>query len=242
MKKTMTRRNFVTSGTAAACGLTLSASNSFSAPTSKSVSVTEEETIVLLPPQKEGGMPLFEALAKRKTNRAIRPEMLDLSTLSNLLWAADGVNREDGRRTAPTALNSQEILIFVMLAGGVYAYDPAAHQLKRVAKGSFRNLAGTQEYSHSVPVTFIYAADLSRSLASEETRATYAAVDCGFIGQNVYLFAAAMGLAAVFRGSIDRKGLADLLKLTASQFVLYAQSIGFPDEEKAQAAPIRLIH
>lgn len=120
-------------------------------------------------------------------------------------------------------------------------YDAAAHVLNRVVEGDFRSYAGTQEYTHCAPITVIYAADLNKSLAgSLEDKKMYATVDAGFIGQNVYLFAASRDLAVVFRGSIDRSGLAEILKLTASQMVLFAQSVGFMDEEKLNSAPIHL--
>ncbi len=243
MNRSINRRDFVATGSVIACGLgvsQVSASHCAEEERKTSIPVQEGEKIQLLTPQTEGGMPFFEALAKRKTTRVFKREMLDLQTLSNLLWAAAGINRPDGRRTAPTALNSQEIFIFVILPNGVYCYQPAENSLLRCAEGNFQNLAGNQNYAKEVPVTFVYVADLNRSNCSPETQESYARVDCGFIGQNVYLFAAAAGLASVFRGSIDHKALAKLFKLGEKQMVLYAQSIGYPDEEKVQAAPSML--
>jgi len=229
-----TRRNFVAAGTAAICGLSLASDSVQAQP------VVEGERIVLLPPLKDGGMPLLEALAKRKTTRSYSSRMLDAQTLSNLLWAAFGISREDGRRTAPSALNSQEIQIYVILKGGIYVYEPKTHVLERKLEGNFQKLAGTQSYAQNVPVSFVYVADLELSRTSPESSESYACVDCGFIGQNVYLFAAANGLSSAFRGSIDRKTIAETLKLKASQRVLYGQSIGYDDEEKVHAAPIQL--
>ncbi len=243
MKKSINRRRFVTAGSVLACGISVS-KTAVSLPNEKTgqtpIPIREGEKIQLLSPQTQGGTPFFEVLAKRKTTRVFKKEIPDLQTLSNLLWAADGINRPDGRRTAPSALNSQEISIFVILPNGVYRYQPAENALQRRAEGNFQDLAGTQSYAKEVPVTFVYVADLNRSNCPPESQEPYARVDCGFIGQNVYLFAAASGLASAFRGSIDRVALSKLFKLGERQIVLYAQSIGYPDEEKLQAAPSML--
>lgn len=230
----ITRRNFVTAGTAAVCGLALVSGSAQAQP------VVEGERIELPTPRKTGGMPLLDALSTRKTTRVYSSRMLDAQTLSSLLWAAFGISREDGRRTAPSALNSQEIQIYVILGGGIYVYEPKEHALERKLEGDFRKLAGTQSYAQSVPVSFVYVADLEKSLTSPESSESYACVDCGFIGQNVYLFAAANGLSSAFRGSIDRSAIAETLKLKASQRVLYGQSIGYTDDEILHTAPIQL--
>ncbi|MGN1274209.1 MAG: SagB/ThcOx family dehydrogenase [Thermoguttaceae bacterium] len=230
----ITRRNFVTAGTAAVCGLALVSGSAQAHP------VVEGERIELPTPRKTGGMPLLDALSTRKTTRVYSSRMLDAQTLSSLLWAAFGISREDGRRTAPSALNSQEIQIYVILEGGIYVYEPKEHALERKLEGDFRKLAGTQSYAQSVPVSFVYVADLEKSLTSPESSESYACVDCGFIGQNVYLFAAANGLSSAFRGSIDRSAIAETLKLKASQRVLYGQSIGYTDDEILHTAPIQL--
>lgn len=230
----ITRRNFVTAGTAAVCGLALVSGSAQAQP------VVEGERIELPTPRKTGGMPLLDALSTRKTTRVYSSRMLDAQTLSSLLWAAFGISREDGRRTAPSALNSQEIQIYVILEGGIYVYEPKEHALERKLAGDYRKLAGTQSYAQSVPVSFVYVADLEKSLTSPESSESYACVDCGFIGQNVYLFAAANGLSSAFRGSIDRSAIAETLKLKASQRVLYGQSIGYADDEILHTAPIQL--
>ena len=230
----LTRRNFVTGGTAAVCVLSMAAGSLQAKP------VVEGERIVLPTPKKTGGMPLLDTLSTRKTTRVYSSRMLDAQTLSSLLWAAFGISREDGRRTAPSALNSQEIQIYVILEGGIYVYEPKEHALERKLEGDFRKLAGTQSYAQSVPVSFVYVADLEKSLTSPESSESYACVDCGFIGQNVYLFAAANGLSSAFRGSIDRSAISETLKLKASQRVLYGQSIGYADDEILHTAPIQL--
>ncbi len=172
--------------------------------------------IELPKPETSGGMPLMEALAKRRTERRFSPEPLSAGELSNLLWAAAGVNRPDGRLTAPTALNRQEIVLYVQLADGVFRYDAAANKLIRISTEK-------AEIPGGAPVAIIMVADFNRQPARQ-----YALVDCGFIGQNVYLFAASNGLATVFRGSFDKESLTRVLKLDQKHEVLFVQVVGRP--------------
>ncbi|MDO4573669.1 MAG: SagB/ThcOx family dehydrogenase [Planctomycetia bacterium] len=190
------------------------------------------QDISLPQPVKTGGMPLLDALSKRASCREFSVRKPDLQTLSNLLWAACGINREDGRRTVPSALNMQETSVYVMLETGVYRYDETKNLLILVHAGDHRRLTGSQEYTHAVPVTLFFVADLDMlkiSNPAEEHKMAYANASAGFIGQNVYLFAAANGMAAVFRASIDREELAKCFRLSPSQRVLYAQSVGYPE-------------
>ena len=187
-------------------------------------SCADEGDIVLPEPVKTGGMPLMDALANRASCRNFSAREPDTQTLSDLLWAAWGINRPDGRRTAPSALNKQEITLYVILKSGVYIYDAEKHVLKLVTSGDHRDLAGTQDFTHSAPVTLVYAADFSRQVSPSDE---YAAAGAGFIGQNVYLFAAANGMATVFRASIDRDGIRKCFELTPSQRPLFAQSVGY---------------
>ncbi len=178
--------------------------------------------IQLKEPQTTGGMSLNEALKNRKTERNFSNEPLDEQLLSDLLWAANGVNRPDGKHTAPSAKNLQEISIYVIMPEGVYYYYPKyeGHFLKRIMKEDLRPIAG------NYPLTLVYVADLS-----QQTK-TNAACDCGFIGQNVYLFAAANGLNTVYRGAINTQAIGQKLGLKLGQEVLYGQSIGYPQGYK----------
>ncbi len=178
--------------------------------------------IALPKPQLTGGKSLMQALADRKTTREFSAEALSPQTLSNLLWAAFGVNREAMERggpgrTAPSAMNRQEIQLYVLLPEGAYLYEAVPHALKPVAAGDIRAKAGPA-YAANAAVTIVYVAN------SDEGSA---AVDSGFIGQNVYLFASAFGLNSVFRGS-GVAGLVEPLKLTGKQKPLYAQTVGYP--------------
>jgi SagB-type dehydrogenase family enzyme len=180
-------------------------------------------------PQTEGGKPLMQALKERRTTRSFAEQPLPPQVLSNLLWAAFGVNRPDGHRTAPSARNWQEIDVYVALAEGLYVYDARAHALKRVVAKDLRAAAGTQSHAREAPVTLVYVADERRmSSADEETRRTYAAADTGFIAQNVYLLCASEGLGSIVYASIDRDRFAQAAGLRPEQRITLAQSVGYP--------------
>jgi SagB-type dehydrogenase family enzyme len=189
----------------------------------------ELKPIALPPPRTEGGKPLMQTLNARKSTRAFGSEKLSPQTLADLLWAADGINRSDGRRTAPSANNRQEIDIYVAISDGVYVYDAKGNTLKPVAAGDLRAATGPQDFVRSVPVNLIYVADFERmGNTPEEEKIFYSAADAGFIGQNVYLYCASEGLDAVVRGTIDRPALAKALKLRPGQRILLAHSVGYP--------------
>jgi SagB-type dehydrogenase family enzyme len=184
---------------------------------------------VLPAPQTDGGKPLMQALKERRTTRSLAEQPLPAQVLSNLLWAAAGVNRPDGHRTAPSARNWQEIDVYVALADGLYRYDAPAHALRRVVAQDLRAVAGTQAHAREAPVTLVYVADERRmSGADAQTRRTYAAADTGFIAQNVYLFCASEGLGTVVYASIDRERFAQAAGLRPEQTVTLAQSVGWP--------------
>lgn len=186
-------------------------------------------SIALPPPEKQGGLPLMEALASRHSAREFARDALPLPVLSSLLWAAFGVNRADGGRTAPSALNAQEIDIFVALPAGAYRYDAAAHALQLVAGSDLRRVTGYQDFVDEAPLDLVYVADHARmGLVPAGQRASYAYFAAGAIAQNAYLFAANHGLATVIRAWIDRAAIADALGLTHDQEVLLSQTVGYP--------------
>jgi nitroreductase len=191
----------------------------------------ELSPITLPPPQTDGGVPLMQALKLRATSRAFAPGPLPPQTLSNLLWAAFGVNRPaQGMRTAPSAHNRQEIDVVVLLPTGAYVYDAKAHALQPLAPGDLRALGGTQDFVKDAPVTLVFVADASRMGDGADAR-EMAWADAGFVSQNVYLFCASEGLATGVRASIDRAALAKALALRDDQLVLLAQCVGFPRKE-----------
>ncbi len=183
----------------------------------------------LPPPRKEGGMPLFAALTLRRSTRAYAGRPLPQQMLSDLLWAANGVNRPDGGRTAPYWRHLMVIDLYVAAADGVWRYDPVAHALLAHMSDDIRAATGQQDFVGHAALDLVYVAHGERMAdVSPEERVLYASVDCGFIGQNVYLFCASQGLATVFRGSIDKPKLAEIMKLPGDEFVTFAQTVGFP--------------
>ena len=172
----------------------------------------------------------MEALKDRSSSRSFSTQKLPEQVLSSLLWAAAGVNRQgEGKRTAPSARNWQEIDVYVAMGEGLYLYDPKNHALIPVLSQDIRLLTGNQDFVKDAPVNLIYVADFSRmGNASEENKKLYSAADTGFISQYVYLFCASEGFATVVRGSIDRNALAKAMKLRSEQKIVLAQTIGYP--------------
>jgi SagB-type dehydrogenase family enzyme len=188
------------------------------------------QDISLPPPRMEGGKPLMQALKERQTTRAFSAKKLPLQVMSDLLWAAAGVNRpNDGKRTVPSAKNWQEIEVYAVTEDGAYLYDAKANRLTAVAKGDLRKLTSTQDFTAPAPLNLVYVADISKMKdAAPEDQALYSGADTGFISQNVYLFCASEGLATVVRASVDRKELAIALKLPAQKRITLAQTVGYP--------------
>ena len=188
--------------------------------------------IQLPEPQMDGGRPLMQVFRDRQSSRSYSPKMLPDQLLSNLLWAAFGINRPDkGLRTAPSAVNWQEIDIYVAMADGLYLFDAKEHTLKPVLAEDIRALTGTQAFVREAPVNLVFVADFSKMGRAEEAdKAFCSAADTGFISQNVYLYCASEGLATVVRGLVDREALASKMGLRPDQRIILAQSVGFPKE------------
>ena len=194
-------------------------------------SVAAQETISLVPPQMTGGMPIMEALAKRSTARAFDSRDLSDQQMSDLLWAAFGINRPDGKRTAPSARNYQETDIYVLLPQGVYIYDAEAHRLNRLMEGDIRELGGTQDFVKDAPVTLVLIADLTKiNQGGTGDKLQTAYIDAGYISQNIYLYCTSEGLATGARGLIDRPALGDKLNLKETQAIIIAHSVGYHRE------------
>ncbi|HUW62817.1 MAG TPA: nitroreductase family protein [Candidatus Bathyarchaeia archaeon] len=199
------------------------------------------QPIALPAPEKDGGKTVLAALWARKTTRALSKDPLPPQVLSNLLWAAFGVNREKAAfnkpgRTAASASNSQEIDLYVALPEGVYLYEAAPHRLGPVVAGDFRERAGRRGAA-SAPINIFYIVDTARydtgsgqpdrRIGDPEVQKSYYYTDTGLIAQNVYLFAASQGLAAWFH-NCDRENTPREFKLRPEQRVLFAQSVGYP--------------
>jgi SagB-type dehydrogenase family enzyme len=185
--------------------------------------------VALPAPQKTGGMNLFQALNQRKSTREFDTRKFTLETLSNLLWSAWGVNRADGRRTAPSASNRQEIDIYVAAADGTYLYEARQHRLQVITTDDVRAATGTQDFVKQAAVDLVFVADLAKmGNGTAESKAMISGADSGFISQNVYLYCASEGLATVVRASLDRAALAKALHLRADQQITLSQSVGWP--------------
>jgi nitroreductase len=185
------------------------------------------QPVALPAPQTGGGKPLMQALQERASRREFAPDPLPPQVLSNLLWAAWGINRPDhGGRTAPSPMNRQEMDVYVALPDGAYLYDAKNNCLQPVTGGDLRALTGLQPFVGSAPVNLVYVSRASGG--SAEDRATNGGIQAGLISQNVYLFCASEGLATVVRGMVNREPLSKALKLPADQKIILAQTVGYP--------------
>jgi SagB-type dehydrogenase family enzyme len=193
-------------------------------------SAEDIKPIKLPAPEMKGGMPLMEALKLRQTLREYSPEKLPPQIMSNLLWAAFGINRpETGKRTAPSAMNWQEIDVYVALEEGLYLYNAADNILEPVLAQDLRADTGPQPFVAGAPVNLVFVSDYSRmSRGTDEEKAAYTAANTGFISQNVYLYCASAGLATVVRGYVEKDALARKMGLREDQKVVFAQTVGYP--------------
>ena len=188
---------------------------------------------------------VFEALKNRKTSRSISSKKVPIQILSDILWAAQGVNRAQGPfgipgRTAGSASNSQKILVYVAVKEGIYLYEPGPHELTPIASGDNRALAigrGQRKMGAVAPVRLIYAVDLEKfksagfpepGLYDKEIQKSYYFVDTGLIAQNVYLAAASLGLVSWFH-NCDKAALTKVLNLKPYQKALFGHTIGFAE-------------
>ena len=221
MEEKISRRKFLKGSVATGAILSMS----------PHITIAEEtKSIQLLKPQIGSGNPLMQLLWKRKSSREFSPEPLPVEVLSNLLWAAFGINRPDGRRTAPTASNRQEIDIYVVMANGLYLYNVKANLLNPLLAEDIRGRTGRQPSVKEAAVNLIYIADYSKmsATASNEDKILLSAAATGLISENVYLYCASEGLATVVRANIDKPALASVMKLRPDQKIILAQSVGYP--------------
>lgn len=180
--------------------------------------------------KRSGGMPIRDAMSRRRSHRMFNSIPLAAQTLADLLWCGFGVNRPDeGGRTAPSARGWREIDIYVALADAAYCYDPVLNRLNFVAEGDIRSATGVQDFVPAAPLNLVYVADYSKMEGvSEAQRDVFAAADAAFVAQNIYLFCAAEGLSTVVRALIEHASLAKALKLNHNQRIVLAQSVGYP--------------
>lgn len=192
------------------------------------------QDISLPSPSRRGGKPLMEALDARGSAREFSERDLSLQQLSDLLWAAWGINREaDGKRTAPSSNNRQEMDVYVTLKTGLYLYDAKTNVLKQVHNRDIRALTGTQPFPGTAPVNLVFVADLAKRGLKEGQQVTDTDLlsswaNTGFMAQNVYLWCASEGMSCVIRAMIPRDKLAPEMSLKPLQRIILAQTVGFP--------------
>jgi hypothetical protein len=197
---------------------------------SGALAAAEPAPVKLPAPKTTGGMPLMQALAARHSEREFGAQAIAPQALSNLLWAAWGINRPDGHRTAPSASNRQEIEIYVTLPEGAYLWDAKTNTLNPVAEGDLRGATGSQPFAAAAALNLVLVADTSKAgrPAADPQQALNIGVDAGVIVENVYLFCASEGLVSVVRASVPKDALARHLKLRDTQLIVVAQSVGYP--------------
>jgi len=193
------------------------------------IAVGAQGVNVLPAPRKESGKPLMQALQLRRSTREFSQRPLPPQVLSDLLWAAYGVNRPSGDRTAPYWRHIMVIDVYAAMADGVWLYDPKQHALLPHLKTDIRAQTGLQDFVAMAPLNLVYVAHGERMTdVSPEERRLYGSVDAAFAGQNVYLLCASEGLATVFRGAVDHEKLDKAMRLENGQFVTFAQTVGYP--------------
>ncbi|MEN6319964.1 MAG: nitroreductase family protein [Syntrophaceae bacterium] len=234
MLKDMNRREFLIAS--AAAGIAIASTDI------TKVFAQELKPIQLLSPQLDGGRPLMQVLKDRKSWRLYTDEKIPLQVLSNMLWAASGINRpESGKRTAPSGANRQNIDIYVATADGAYFYNAKKNLLDPVLAEDIHSLSGSQfppafvpadrvPRLDKAPVNLIYVWDGSKKnkLLSDQENLCYAFVNTGYISQNVYLYCASEGLATVVRSWFDKSALEKKMKLRPEQYAILVQSVGYP--------------
>ena len=192
--------------------------------------------IKLPPPDMKGGKPLMQCLKDRKTDRSFSTKKLPVEVLSDLLWAACGINRPDsGKRTAPSAVNWQEVDVYAAMEEGLYIYNAKAHRLEPVLKSDLRKnttqlLQPSRSSVAGAPLQLIYVADYEKMsfLVNDEDKKLYSSADTGFISQNVYLYCASEGLATGVRGMVDKEALSKDMKLREKQKIILVQTVAYP--------------
>ena len=195
-----------------------------------SLSAQDSKTIVLNPPDLNRGLSVMKALSARASATEFDTAALKLQDLSDLLWAANGVNRpESGKRTAPSARNAQDIDVYVCMQKGIYLYNATRHALELIAEGDYRKLAaGSQDYVTKAPVICLLVSDVSRFPSGDDSqRMVWAAEDAGIVSQNISVFCASLGLSTRCRASMDKENLGAVLKLKDSQHLMLNNPVSY---------------
>jgi len=194
------------------------------------ISMTNAQEIKFPEPDREGGMPLMQTLNKRHTSRQFSSRELPVELMGNLFWAACGTTREK-YRTAPSAVNWQEVRAYAVTKDGIYLYHEQGHYLEKLIEGDFREFTGTQPFVKDAPLTIVLVADYTRmGNIGEEDRLKYSWADAAYISQNIYLFCTSENLNTGVRGLIDRELLSEKMQLDENHKIILAQCVGYPVE------------
>jgi len=186
------------------------------------------EPIKLSQPNIKSGKTIMECLQERRSVREFSAKDLSLEDISNLLWAANGINRADGRRTAPTARNCQEIDVYLINKDGAYLYVPVDDLLQPVYRGDLREAIGAgQNFVNAAPVILLIVGDIEKLGGDSERNKNLMWADGGIVSQNINIFCAGQNLATVTRAMMDEKVLREALKLKDSQYLLLNNPVGY---------------
>ncbi len=188
-----------------------------------------QDLIKLPEPNKTGGKPLMQALNERQSSRDFIDKDLTQQQISDLLWAAYGINRtETGKHTIPTSRNVQDMEVYIATKDGAFLYLPKENALQKITANDIREITGKQDFVKIAAINLVYVSDFSKSgTASDEIKTMTAATHCGFMGQNVYLYCASEGLISVFRAWIENSEIEKALNLPENKHVIYCQTVGY---------------
>ena len=194
-----------------------------------SIQAQELKVIKLNAPDKTRGSAVMKAFSDRQSGREYTNESLRPQDLSDLLWAANGINRADGKRTAPSCRDFRDVEVYVVLPEGTYLYDAQAHALNPLTAGDYRGaVAASQDFAKAAPVCIVLAADMTKYDNTSESSKLMAAIDVGIVCQNINVACAGLGLATVPRGSMDQATLKNVLKLSDMHLLLMNNPVGYP--------------
>ncbi len=186
------------------------------------------QDIQLPAPCKIGRMSVMEALSLRSSAREFKSEELPLQMLSDMLWAADGINRSNGKRTAATSHNTLDMDVYIALRSGIYYYNPTNYKLQLIKAGNYMAQTGSQDFVATAALNLIFVCNMSKlSASSDNEKYMLAGIHTGFISQNVYLYCASVGLNTVVRSTFPLSTLTTTMGLVSDQLIVLCQTVGF---------------
>ncbi|MDA3911980.1 MAG: SagB/ThcOx family dehydrogenase [Bacteroidales bacterium] len=190
--------------------------------------IAQDKMIELPKPEITGGMPIMDALNNRSSQREFSDKDLSMQEISNVLWAAWGINRKSGKHTAPSSRNKQEMDVYISIKKGVFLYIPEKNALQLIMDKDIRKETGGQDFVGKAPLNLIFVANYKKAESTSEEYKCTSGVNAGFMSQNVYLYCASKKLASVVRGWFDAEKLHKMLGLEDYQEVILCHTVGFP--------------